>query len=61
MKQPEEPPKPEPEPLTLPRITPNGEPARAWCHSCIPVEAFRSIEDLQRHNRQIHSGGRRRR
>ena len=38
----------------LPETTLNGEPARAWCHLCETVQAFKSLDELQEHMKQKH-------
>ena len=40
--------------IKLPEETNEGEPARAFCHICDPVQAFKSMEALQEHMKQIH-------
>ena len=38
----------------LPQTTTEGEPARAWCHLCDPVQAFKSIDDCNLHMKQTY-------
>jgi hypothetical protein len=38
----------------LPETTLEGDPARAWCHICDPVQAFKSIDAQQEHMKQVH-------